>query len=90
MTDFDFDLFVIGGGSGGVRTDVVVEAAQDGVAAVDLGDLAAETVEDAGELRRDIAAADDDHALGQALDVENLVRGDGQTTAGLGSAPAGR
>ena len=45
---------------------IVVEAAQEQRPAMDLRHLRAEAVEDAGELDRDIAAADDDDALGQS------------------------
>ena len=55
---------------------VVVEAAQDVLAAIDQRHLGAEPVEDAGELDRDIAAALDENALRQLLQMERLVRGD--------------
>ena len=51
---------------------VVVEAAQDVVAAIDQRHLGAEAVEDAGELDRDIAAALDQDALRQFLADETL------------------
>ncbi len=38
---------------------IVIEAAQDLLAAIDQDGLDAETLEDAGEFDRDIAAADD-------------------------------
>ena len=44
---------------------VVVEAAQDLLAAIDQRHLGAEAVEDAGELDRDVAAALDQDALRQ-------------------------
>ena len=44
---------------------VVVEAAQDLLAAIDQRHLGAETVEDVGELDRDVAAALDQDALRQ-------------------------
>ena len=56
--------------------DVLVEAAQDVVAAIDHGDVGAEAREDAGKLQRDIAAALDDDALGQFRQMERLVRRD--------------
>ena len=43
----------------------LVEAAQDAVAAQHQVDVGAEAVEDAGEFDGDVAAADDDDALGQ-------------------------
>ena len=45
--------------------DVLVEAAQDVVAAIDHGHVGAEAGEDAGEFQRDIAAALDHDALRQ-------------------------
>ncbi len=59
-----------------MRAHVVVEAAQDVVAAIDQRHLGAEAVEDAGELDRDIAAALDQDALRQLLQMECLVRRD--------------
>ena len=53
-----------------------VIAAQDGVAAIDDRHLAAESVENAGKLVGDIAAARDHRALRQFVEVEHLVRGD--------------
>ena len=47
--------------------NVLVEAAQKLLAAMQERDLAAEAVEDAGELHRDIAAADHQDALRQGL-----------------------
>ena len=55
---------------------VVVEAAQDVLAAIDHGHLGAEPVEDGGELDRDVAAALDQDALRQFLEVKRLVRRD--------------
>ena len=62
--------------------DVLVEAAQQFVAAMQKGGLAAEPGEDAGELDRDVAAADDEDALGEALEMEDLVRGHAERAAG--------
>ena len=59
-----------------MRAQVVIEAAQDVVAAIDQRHLGAEAVEDAGELDRDIAAALDQDALRQLLQMKRLVRGD--------------
>src|SRR3546814_16204002 len=56
--------------------DLFVIAAQDRVAAVDDRHLAAEFVEDARELIGDIAAARDDDALRQLVEMKDLVRGD--------------
>ena len=55
---------------------VVVEAAQDVLAAIDQRHLGAEPVEDAGELDRDIAAALDQDAFRQFLEMKRLVRRD--------------
>ena len=62
--------------------NVLVEAAQKLVAAMQERDLAAEPVEHARELHRDIAAADDQDPLRQGLEVEDLVRRDGEFAAG--------
>ena len=59
-----------------VLAHIVVEAAQDILAAIDQRHFAAEAGEDAGELHRDIAAALDDDALGQFGQMERLVRRD--------------
>ena len=69
-------------GAGDVVAQVLVEAAQDLVAAVELDHVGAEAVHDAGELAGDIAAADDEHALRLGLEVEDLVRGDAELGAG--------
>jgi hypothetical protein len=45
-------------------------------------DRNAEPCEQAGEFERDIAAADHEHALGQARQVEDLVGGDAEFAAG--------
>ena len=45
--------------------------------------------EEAGEFERDIAAADDKHALGQAGQVEDLVGGDAEFAAGYGRVEGG-
>ena len=60
---------------------VLVEAAQHLVAAIDQRHLAAQTMEDVGELDRDITAADDDDAVGQMRRDEGLVGGDGMLGA---------
>ena len=52
------------------------------LAAIDQRHLGAEAVEDAGELHRDVAAALDQDALGQFLQVERLVRRDDVLEAG--------
>ena len=59
-----------------VIAHLVVKAAQDVVAAIDQRHLGAEPVEDAGKLDGDVAAALDQDALGQLLQMERLVRGD--------------
>src|SRR6185312_11121775 len=55
--------------------DVVVEPAQQLVAPVQQRHGAAEAGEDAGELDRDVAAADDQNALRLTGQIEDLVRG---------------
>ncbi len=72
----------VGIGLGEAVAQILVEAAQDLVAAVDERRLDAEPGEDAGELHRDVAAADDDDALRQARQVEGLVGGDDVLEAG--------
>src|SRR5262245_53311241 len=57
---------------------IIIEAAQDLLAAIDQYSLDAKVVEDAGELDRDITAPDDADALRQLLQVESLVRSDGE------------
>ncbi len=56
--------------------NVVVEAAQEVRAAVELRHRGAQAVEDAGELDGDVAAAIDDGSLGQRLQVKAFVGGD--------------
>ena len=65
-----------------INADVLVEPAEHISAPDNLDDLAAEAVEDAGELDRDIAAADDHDAVRQLLEVERLVRRDHMLDAG--------
>src|ERR1700760_1690957 len=62
--------------------DVVVEAVEELLAADQLDDLSAETVEYAGELDGDITAADDDDAARQGGQVERLVGRDHMLDAG--------
>src|SRR5262249_49275542 len=52
-----------------MAANLVVEAAQDVLAAIDQGYVRAEAVEDGGELERDIAAALDQNALRQLLEM---------------------
>src|SRR3546814_8482369 len=56
-------------------------AAQDRVRTVQEGHLAAKTVEDAGELDRDIAASNDHDAARQGFEFEYLVRRDSMLDA---------
>ena len=73
--------------------EIVVEPVQQILAPDDLDDLASEAAEDAGELDRDIAAADDDDAARQFRQIERLVRRDHVLDAGNvrhGRMPAGR
>mmetsp|Transcript_22493 Transcript_22493/g.55744 ORF Transcript_22493/g.55744 Transcript_22493/m.55744 type:complete len:239 (+) Transcript_22493:966-1682(+) len=60
---------------------VVVEAPQEEVAAVDLRDVRAVAGEDACELDRDVAAADDDDFFGDLVEVECLVAGHDEVLA---------
>ena len=72
---------------------IVVEPVQQFLAPDDLGDLAPEAAEDAGELDRDITAADDHDAARQLRQVERLVGRDHVLDAGNvghGRMPAGR
>src|SRR5216684_3118247 len=65
------------------RAALLVEAAQHAVAAQHQVDVAAEAVEDAGELDGDVAAAHDRDALGQRIgQMERLVGRDGEFLAG--------
>ena len=61
--------------------DVLVETAQDVVTPVQDGDCDAEPGEEAGEFERDIAAANDQQALRQRRQVEDLVGGDAELAA---------
>ncbi len=54
---------------------VVVETAQDVLAAIDQAHLGAEPGKYVGELDRDVTAALDQNALGQFWKVKSLVRG---------------
>src|ERR1700730_10839514 len=65
-----------------IDADVLVEPAQYLRAPDELDDLASEAIEDAGELDRDIAAADDDDALRQVRPVERFVGRDHMLDAG--------
>ena len=62
--------------------NVVVEATQNILAAIDQRHFAAETGEDAGKLDRDIAAALDHNTLGQIGQMECFVRRDDVLKAG--------
>ena len=64
------------------RAQIVVEAAQRQVAAVELGHVGAEALHDAGELAGDVAAAHDHQALREGRQVEHLVRAHGEFDAG--------
>ena len=65
-----------------MRAHVVVEAAQDVVAAIDQRHVGAEACKDAGEFQRDVAAALDQDALRLLLKVKHLVGGDHVLDAG--------
>ena len=58
-------------------TDLVVEAAQDLFASVELGHLCAQAGEDGSELAGDITAAHHQQAIRERLDVKDVVGGDG-------------
>ena len=73
-----------------VSTHVVIEAAQDVVAAIDHRHVRAVAGEDAGEFERDVAAALDQDALRQFRQMKRLVRGDHMLDAGNGGAVIGR
>ena len=66
-----------------VPAHVVVETAQDLLAAVRQRDLGAEAVEDPAELDGDEAPADDQHATRQLGQLKRLVRGDRQLGAAI-------
>ncbi|MGY4478451.1 hypothetical protein ACVILL_005865 [Bradyrhizobium sp. USDA 3364] len=70
--------------------DVLVETAQDVVAAVDHRDVGAVAREDAGEFQRDVSAALDHDPLRQLLEMKRLVGGDHVLDAGNGGAVIGR
>ena len=69
-----------------VLAHVVVEAAQDILAAIDQRHMRAQPGEDAGELDGDVAAALDHDAARQLRQMKRLVRGDGVLDAGNGVA----
>ena len=71
---------------------IFVEAAQGQIGAQRQMHLGAEPREDAGEFDGDIAAADDQQALRQFRQVENLVGGDGDARGpeSVAAAPARR
>ena len=69
--------------------DIVVEPAQDVLAAIDQRDLRAEPGEDAGELDRDIAAALDQDALRQLGQMKRFVRRNDMLDPGDARAHAG-
>ena len=73
-----------------MRAHLVVEAAQDILAAIDERHMRAEAGENAGELDRDIAAALDHDLRRQLRQVKRLVRGNGVLDAGDGIAVARR
>jgi hypothetical protein len=60
---------------------VHVEARQDLAAAIENRRLHAEIVEDPGEFDCDVAAARNDNALGQPLQMEGVVGGDAEFVA---------
>jgi hypothetical protein len=61
-----------------VRAQVVVEATQQLVAAMQDAGLGAEAVENVCELKRDVAATDDQYPLGKLLQQERFVRSDAE------------
>ena len=72
---------------------ILVEAAQDAVAAIDDRGVDAQAGKDGGEFHRDIAAALDEDRMGERGQVERLLGGDAQLGAGNGrhegAAPGG-
>src|SRR6202023_1763830 len=75
------------------RPQVVIEAAQQLRAAMNQRHFGAKAVENAGELNRNISAADDDHAARQTVEMESLIRGDSEIAPGnfrLGGPTPGR
>ena len=66
----------------------LVVAAQQLVRAVDDRDLAAELVEDAGELVGDVSAARDQDAPGNGVEMKRLIAGDAEL-GGSGEGGAG-
>ena len=64
-----------------MRADVLVEAAQHALAAMNERHVRAQALENLGELDRDVAAADDHDPLGQTVQMERLVGGDGEFRA---------
>src|SRR5581483_2607917 len=58
------------------QANIVVEAAQKQIAAVELGGAHAQAVKNPGELDTDVAAADDDDARRRALKKKRFVRSD--------------
>ena len=71
-------------------THIVVEAAQNVLAAIDQRHVRAEAGENSGEFDRNIAAALDHDAARQFRQVERLVRGNGVLQAGNGIAETRR
>jgi hypothetical protein len=66
---------------GGEVAHLFVKAAQHLLTPVNQGDLRAQPVEDAGHLAADVAAAHHHQALGEAGQVEHIVRHHGQVAA---------
>ena len=83
----DAFLFHLGAHMG---AHVVVETAQDVVAAIDQRHVGAEARKDAGELQRDITAALNHDALRQLRQMKHLVRRNHVLDAGNGLAVIGR
>ena len=67
---------------GDMAARLVIKAAQDLRAPVILADLDPQAVQDASKFARDIAAADHQRAGRQLVQMEHLVRGDGQLRPG--------
>src|SRR5258706_14941511 len=62
---------------GDALAELGIEAAQQALAAIRERGLHAQAVEDRREFERDVAAADDQRALRQFLEMERFVGGDG-------------
>ena len=77
---FDIDLEAqvyagVGDLVGGVGADIRIEASQEQWAAIELGHVCSQAIENTGELNCYIAAPDNQQTLGKAFEVENFIGG---------------